>query len=405
MTTYSTNTFQDQSNDVNYQTWINEVLTALGTIGLTQTADVCQLTAANYNASIVVNAQTATNVLTVNSITSGGNNICVGMQVVGAGIAAGTYIQSVGTGTGGTGTYTLSTTPGTIAAESMTISLKAPNTTSIFDMGYTLWRFNDTLQATQPIFFKLEFGSNSSGANYPSMFITVGTGSNGSGTITWTGFGTTDGGVASYTKVTCGSYNSPGQTTTNYTSRYCYSATQGFLGVVMKIGMGNSGVAGTANMGFMIARSVNGAGAPTGDSVVVTTNSSNTSAGFSGPYTVFISYTNSTVYGPSVPNTMTYNSWWPIQPGGVQVTMRGSLTAQVLPALQIRPSTSTGLNLGYSNFGGLVITNEWALHATGTVTMLGSTSLTYINVGILPWGNAGSNGYQTTYWSVIMLWQ
>jgi hypothetical protein len=64
------------------------------------------------------NGQTATSVLTVNSITSGVFN--VGDQILGAGLPANTKITSFGTGTGGTGTYNLSTTPGTIAAEAMT---------------------------------------------------------------------------------------------------------------------------------------------------------------------------------------------------------------------------------------------------------------------------------------------
>ena len=64
------------------------------------------------------NGQTATNVLTVNSITSGALN--VGDIIVGTGIPAGTTIVTFGTGTGGTGTYNLSTSPGTVSAEAMT---------------------------------------------------------------------------------------------------------------------------------------------------------------------------------------------------------------------------------------------------------------------------------------------
>jgi hypothetical protein len=66
--------------------------------------------------------QTATNVLTVNSVTFGALN--VGDIVLGTGITAGTTITSFGTGTGGTGTYNLSTTPGTIAAEGMSTQSK-----------------------------------------------------------------------------------------------------------------------------------------------------------------------------------------------------------------------------------------------------------------------------------------
>ena len=49
---------------------------------------------------------------------------------------------------------------------------------------YEIWRFNDSLQGTAPIFFKLRYGTGSNLA-YPVMVLdAVGTGSNGSGTIT-----------------------------------------------------------------------------------------------------------------------------------------------------------------------------------------------------------------------------
>ena len=57
----------------------------------------------------------ATNVMTVTSVV-GGPAIKVGDTVSAIGVAAGTYVSSFGTGTGGTGTYNLSTTPGTLAS-------------------------------------------------------------------------------------------------------------------------------------------------------------------------------------------------------------------------------------------------------------------------------------------------
>lgn len=51
-------------------------------------------------------------------------------------------------------------------------------------IGYQIWEFQDALQATTPIFIKLEFGSGASGAAYGGMWITVGKGSDGSGNIT-----------------------------------------------------------------------------------------------------------------------------------------------------------------------------------------------------------------------------
>jgi hypothetical protein len=51
--------------------------------------------------------------------------------------------------------------------------------------GYEVWRLDDTLQATKPFFAKIEYGSGSS-ANHPAVWITVGTGTNGAGTLTGT---------------------------------------------------------------------------------------------------------------------------------------------------------------------------------------------------------------------------
>ncbi len=49
--------------------------------------------------------------------------------------------------------------------------------------GYEIWRMNDALQATSPCYVKIEYGSTGA-ANYPGIWLTVGDGSNGSGTIT-----------------------------------------------------------------------------------------------------------------------------------------------------------------------------------------------------------------------------
>lgn len=55
-------------------------------------------------------------VLTVSAVASG--TLAIGQTVIGAGIADGTIIQTLGTGTGGTGTYNLNTTQ-TVASETM----------------------------------------------------------------------------------------------------------------------------------------------------------------------------------------------------------------------------------------------------------------------------------------------
>lgn len=85
-------------------------------------------TIANFSGT----ASFATNVMTVTVASSG--SLKVGDVVTSAGVAAGTYITALGTGTGGVGTYTLSTTPGTIAAQAVT-------STSYVETAFTITGF------------------------------------------------------------------------------------------------------------------------------------------------------------------------------------------------------------------------------------------------------------------------
>jgi hypothetical protein len=66
-------------------------------------------------------ASFATNVMTVT--VAGSTSFAVGQVITSVGVAAGTYITSLGTGTGGTGTYNLSTSPGTITAQAVSASV------------------------------------------------------------------------------------------------------------------------------------------------------------------------------------------------------------------------------------------------------------------------------------------
>ena len=66
-----------------------------------------------------------------------------------------------------------------------TVTRPAVNTSG----GYEIRRFDDALQATKPVFFKIEYGT---GAGSPgtgiSFWLTIGTGSDGAGNITGTFF-------------------------------------------------------------------------------------------------------------------------------------------------------------------------------------------------------------------------
>jgi hypothetical protein len=57
-------------------------------------------------------------------------------------------------------------------------------TSSAQTFGYEIWRFNDTLQATRPIFIKVIYGTTNNGTTYPRFALFVGTGTDGAGNLT-----------------------------------------------------------------------------------------------------------------------------------------------------------------------------------------------------------------------------
>lgn len=51
-------------------------------------------------------------------------------------------------------------------------------------VGYRIYTMSDSLQSTAPVFMKVEYGQSPFAGSIPGTWITIGTGSNGSGTIT-----------------------------------------------------------------------------------------------------------------------------------------------------------------------------------------------------------------------------
>lgn len=254
--------------------------------------------------------------------------------------------------------------------------------------GYVILRFNDTAQSTTPIFIKLEFGTGAAAAA-PKMWITVGSASNGTGTIT--------GVVMTRVSVTMDN-TTPNSTSTPYVTRGCYNATAGFLGFVWKNGSG-----GTAanHGGFFIFRSADSTGAVTTDAFMLITNSS-TATGITGSqgYMQVISNLTGVAYtaSPWPSNTCTH------MPFGLFVTLYSS-NGQVGPIFQFTPV------LGITPWCALALVSEIAIGSTVTMTLIGATSHTFISVGGA-FGNGshffqaysvspGTNGAIT----VMMLWE
>lgn len=116
--------------------------------------------------------------------------------------------------------------------------------------GYEIWRFNDTLQATKPVFIKIEYGVTS-GIDRPNLRITVGTGTNGAGTLT--------GGVT-----TPFSFSTSSKNIGNTLPSFC-SGSSSRLNLFTNHDVSNPAF----YMGVFVERTKNSAGQDTPDGIVV----------------------------------------------------------------------------------------------------------------------------------------
>ena len=114
-------------------------------------------------------------------------------------------------------------------------------------MGYDIYRFADTLQATLPVFIKVEFGSGAT-ATHPALWITVGTGTDGAGTLT--------GQVSTRQQIRADGVGS--------------TQTHRFSGDTNRIvAMLTAGSWGSNHLGFGVERSKDAAGDDTADGIIV----------------------------------------------------------------------------------------------------------------------------------------
>jgi hypothetical protein len=241
-----------------------------------------------------------------------------------------------------------------------TAAIPAANTAA----GYTIWRFNDTLQSTAPIFIKLEFGAGTTPAQDPQMWITTGTSTNGAGTLS----GTT-------TRVAVLSGSAPSSTTANFTSRWCYNATDGILWMVFKQQTTLGGSLGA----FIVARGNTTAGASAGDAAILLTNSITASANTStaGQMQCW-SYASSANF-PTAQSTNVNGGWLATSGStGAPFSLTGTLvgsTAYITPANYMNP------NISFHALIGAALLTELALGSTCVSAIVGSTTHTFIQVG------------------------
>jgi len=256
-------------------------------------------------------------------------------------------------------------------------SVTRPGTNSV--AGYEIWRFNDTLQGTAPVFLKISYGTGNH-ANGPRLTLQVGTGSDGSGNLT---------GILSGTFV-----NNSGTSHTSDTAYPSYlCVTEGFFGLNHKAGMNGSNYASSI---FTVERLHDSSGAPTGDGVFITSHSSvSSSTGlvavqylkFSGTPGAFPQRTTVSDSGLSVvpqrPITSTIGG------GDTEAYLCWMKTPQVVPSACLL----------------VVLANEVPQGGTFTSAPINNVSRTYIGCGLSSSSSGPAVNTDWGYARLAMLWE
>lgn len=218
--------------------------------------------------------------------------------------------------------------------------------------GYEIWRFADTQQGTAPIFFRLDYGSGSS-QNIPRIRLTVGTSTDGAGTITGTA-----GAVRTISA-------SSGTTTgvSNFPSYLC--VVDGYVGLAWKTSGSSSGQYAWA--GFAICRSCDADGVPDARGALVLYHSNSGNPNSNSANQSFRYQATAAAY------TQTAAVHTIFVPGAVTGSAVGS-DFQMYLSWMINPQVLPAFGLAGAFVG------ELALGVTANVALVGPTPRTYIQL-------------------------
>lgn len=239
--------------------------------------------------------------------------------------------------------------------------------------GYEIYKFTDSLSGSAPIYLKLEYGTGSS-ATFPQMWITVGTGSNGSGTLT--GFTSTR---AIFTRGAAF-----GSTVTNYPTYIC--CVDGFLGMGWKLG-GN----GTNGMGmFGIGRPCNLDASLRSDAVQIYTmtgGGTSTSCGCE-----IVRFSDGVKFGaPAATGNITFTV--------VPFSITNSSVSAQFGAWSHKSSYPQ--TFGFLFFG-TVVASEITINTQTAATFYGASSHNYVSFGSTMANFAANN---STNYCALMIWE
>jgi hypothetical protein len=252
-------------------------------------------------------------------------------------------------------------------------AIAAPTTANVA-VGYTVYRFNDAAQSTYPLFLKVEFGSQghaTAASGYPGVWLTVGTGSNGSGTITGTLFARTQLGITA-----------TGTTATGSASTFTGRASGGTDWVSLfpwtNLMASANGVGATAYRApfFHIERTNSGTG------IVMCTTAAVTSAGAnsvlssgvsaSGPWVSFINHATGTNTTGLAPVTVPYSIAGSTL--GVSTSLAAGTIGPVFPWVCIAPGLAPSQAVSILSYPG------GDTPGSTFTTSLGGTTRTYMPI-------------------------
>lgn len=214
-----------------------------------------------------------------------------------------------------------------------TVTKPAGITTSA---GYEIYKFNDSLAASSPIYFRVDYGTGSNANTVPRVWLTVGTGSNGAGVIT---------GPQSSINILVSS----GPTANNSAQTWvCFSADGAFTLVwAAKYNTGNGCLLMT-----VIDRARDDSGNPLGEGFLVTSQS----PGATNPTQVAVQTGAApTSLGPGVPNCLVPNTSSSAVGSDIQLFRHWLATPRLRPVIglltYLDPEIGAGSVISVAPFG------------------------------------------------------
>lgn len=312
-----------------------------------------------------------------------------GMTVTGTISGANTARASGTVSSGAFGNLTI-TTPGTgyLIGEPLTVS-------DVTGTGAT-WYASALSSAATPAILKLEFGTGSALGN-PAGWVTMGTSWTSNGTL-----GAANNGAVT-TRVAFITGGAPVSTTTPYISRYCYNTTYGTLSIVFKIA-GSTTVNASLGSLFLFRTSSNSGAASSNAMVLMAGVSASTSGNGigTGHGMQCMSYTNNVVY-PALSGAGSV-AWVGAPTNTAQQTSCFNLASTlengnvtIFPAYTIDPV------FRFSAVFGMVLPGDVPLHTEFTSSIIGSTTLTFLNIG-LGANSVSPGGTNTSGLQIAILW-